>query len=1145
MERTKEIKNPLLETYGKIVNGYFAPNKKIHDPITLFPGVDAHSNAPPHNPDLAYFDPGPVALEAIQNRVDTLRTLLEKEAKEALQQGDQKKKSDHIADKVRAVRGQAEGIQQVTFHLEAFQGALQDGDESLLKGNPFYTLTKLIFRHNTSGALVLFGVLLEELSRNPPEKRGHAGTLRAIWRKSSTLTLLAKLTATIRSLFRHSKFFLDGTLFFVSAFTSYRALIALLQSPGHTEWFTRYFTPAQGETLEITLATLGALALSTIILDFRARLLQGTAEKGALFAGIWAAFLIQPRWIMLALCLTLFSVKTNYDSMAVLFSTGGHLSARLTQIQQQVEQVLGKPGKEINPRSLYGFQAQLKTSVTEVVGKFAQVPDNELAGRDPRKGPRYWAKYFIVNGGFALGTTDIAHSFRNVQYVRNIDQQLQDSGIPFDLPFSQRMQTIADLYTADLEKTAAIVQQHMTELDRLMRVGTLSLPTVQKIYTFDTKQINHHIQEIISALNSSRAKFDQVVQMLDALSERYIRFLGQMDQASATHYETLRFINHLSEQVDIPWENLPTSVERPDQHRFAELATFLKAQYGDSHGNMLLAFILFLSFGIDWLPILLFGRTVARQGIADAQMADELLGYMKEWEEAFVELAKSFFYRPVIQQAFYGLTFPNETGVRNGFYRVLEEIDPNIKDVRDQHTVDQRRSWLRNLFLQPHTLYTMGYNARAGAIETFLSQRDLYFPLFIQYLFPGLPYGKKAQHLLEEGTFLSFYRETERGQAEDKARFTAELRALGNDMFEENIQTTVPNREREPEGLFSSLREKWTTRIKQLPFSIPGRKKVEVDQWTAMVQQAANHQPTPSRHPAERSQPPVDPDQQPVNRILHMLFEQAFREPFPSFPHTRRHWLSSLSSVREDSLEDLDTLHDFIPDFVKMLKKVMTNTLPIIQESLEPLEDICARFPEQCAAHGIEGTEALKEQFRTLEKESLGMWGACVSHLLGDGATSTPLQAHDNPELAGLLSAGGDISQFYDRIHSLMEKAKESAERAKTVEETIMATIQHSVVEIGNLCDSISQMITKINILSLDLRRQRPLPHLKLRALNEGNAVLDRAPRDLKYILDARAKIMANENLFSDENFSELSQLRMVAHTLHSRIDNILNLVDK
>ncbi|MBF0400637.1 MAG: hypothetical protein HQL90_07700 [Magnetococcales bacterium] len=1147
MENAKETKNPLLETYGVVVDRCFVADKTGHGPVTIFPGVDSRADDPSYAPDLNFFDPGPAAMEAIQNSVDTLRTLLEKEATEAKQQGDQKKKFDNIADKVRAVRGQAEGIQQVNFHLEAFRQALQDGDESLLKGNPFYALAKLVFKHNLSGALVLFGSLMEELTSNAPEPVGQAERLRTLWSGSSQRGLAAKLLASLRAPFRHSKAVLDILLFVVSAFTSYRAWIALLQSPDSSAWFDHYFTPAQGETLQITLATLGAIALSFVILDFRARLLQGTAEMGAFFKGIRAAFLVQPRWIVLACCLTLFSVKTNYDSIAVLFSTGGHLSAQLTQIQQRVGELLGTAATGSNrPLSLYGFQAQLQTAVDEVAKGFEVVPDNELTGRDPRKGPRYFAKYFVVNGGFVPGSNDIAHSFRNIQFSRSMDQQLQESGIPFDQPVRQRLQTIAALYTADLEKSAATIQQHLAALDRLMQVGALSLPTMQKIYAFDTKQINLHIREIITALQANRAKFDQVVQSLDALAERYIKFLIQIDKSSEAHLNSLRIINHLSEQLDVPWENLPAAVQRPDQQSFAALTAFLNDHYGQPRGNLVLALILLLSFAIDLLPLLLFGYSAARQGRTDAQMADELLNYMKEWEDAFVELAKSFFYRPVIQQTFHGLTFPNETGVRNAFYKVLEGIDTSVKDIKDHRTVDQRRAWLRGLFVQPHTLHTMGYNARAGAIETFLTQKSYYFPLFIQQLFPGLPYGKKAQQLLDTETFLGYYLKTEAGQALDKEQFSAELRRLGGDGCgepepEEGLEESPP-----VTGLLSRLRQQVATQLGRISFTLPGRRpEVEVDQWTAMIQKAASEQPSPTPKLAEAAADPANLPRHILSDWAELILERAFREPFPRFPHTRRNWIISISSVREDSLEDLDTLHDFIPDFVKMLKKVMTNTLPVIQETLEPLEEICRRFPEQCAIHGIEGTAELKEQFRALEKESLGMWGACVSHLLGDGTPANALQTQNNPELAGLLAAGGDISQFYERIHTLMENAKEAAQRAKTVEETIIATIKHAVIEIKDLCDSINQMLVKINILSLALRRQRPLPQQKLRALNEGNAVLDRAPRDVQYILNARAKILANENLYSDENFSELSQLRIVAHTLHGRVDNILNLVDK
>ncbi|MBF0461590.1 MAG: hypothetical protein HQL87_09355 [Magnetococcales bacterium] len=1163
MDNAKEAKNPLLETYGTIVDRFFAPDKAIDDPVFLFPGVESttHLEELPYGPDLVHFTPGQAERDTIQHTVEQLRTQLDKEAKETLRQGDQKKKFDNIADKVRAVRGQAEGIQQVRFHLDAFRAALHTGDESLLKGNPFYKLTKLVFKHNMEGALALFSHLLEELSANAPERTGLSHTWRARWRETSQ-PLFVRLMAGLGGLLVGAKPLLDGMLLVVSAFTSYRALGSLLQESGVTGWLSPYFTPSQGALLQMTLATLGSLLLTIAVLDFRARLLRGAAEMGAVWPGLRAAFLLQPRWMGLALCLTLFSLSANYDSIAVLLSTRDALSEQLATVQQQMDQALGLPDGPVDPthpRSLHDLRARLQAVVTEVGEKWTRIPEEELTGKatsaDPRKGPRYWAKYFIVNGGFVPGNSDVVHAFRNVQFARNMDQLLQEAGIPFDLPIAQKLQAVASLYATDLDKTTALVEKNRAALDRLMHVESLSLATIQKIYTFDNKRVNQHLQEIVQALNANRTKLNQIIQVLDKLSESHLRVLVQVDKSAEKYLPMLRIGDSFTPATGVPSGPFALgSVQQPRQKNVAELSAFLNAHEGPVQGKIWMTVILFLAFAIDGLPWLLFGRTAARQGMLDAQMAEELLNYMKEWEDTFIGLAKSFFYRPAVQQALWGLTFPNETGVRNAFFKVLEEMDANVKDPRDHHTMDQRRAWLRNLFVAPHTLYATGYQARARAIERFLARREETFPRLIKHLFSGLPCGKKYRENLENETFLDFYRQTESGQFLDKEQFAAELHRIGTDAPDDTGQRG----DGRPGALpgvwagFSRLSQLLVAQWHRLPLRLPRRQPVAVDAWTTLVQQAVNTQTLPRPGTAadpqrEASQPPpTHPSHPQLQKLLFLLCQQAFREPFPTFPHTRRNWLISMSAVNEESLEDLDTLHDFIPDFVKMLKKVMTNTLPIIQESLEPLEEICTRFPEQCAAQGITGTAELKERFRALEKESLGMWGACVSHLLGDGTTLNPqFHAANNPELAGLLAAGGDISQFYDRIHTLMNDAREAAQRAKTVEEATLATVKHSVMEIKNLCESIQQMLVKINMLSLELRRQRPLPHLKLRALNEGGSILDRAPRDVKHILEAREKVLASDNLFSDDNVNELSQLRSMAHALHNRVDNLLNLVDK
>ena len=1147
MESTPEKINPLLETYGTVVDRFFSREKPIDSPVFIFPGIESTSQADelPYKPDLIYFDPGETQVKAIQQWVENLRSILESEGREAHQTGSQKRKLDNIADKVRAVRGQAEGIQQLNFHLNAFRKALETGDESLLKGNPFYDLTKRIFKHNITGALVLFNHLQLELASNAPDRVEPLRSLREIFGGAEkTKNIGKKIKETIGSFFGASKIFLETFLFLISSFTTYRAVSALLQTPAMEEQFSHYFTPNQGALLQWMLATLAGILLTTAILDFKATLFRGMAEKGAVLSGIRTAFLAYPRWLVLALLLSAVSVKTNYDSISTIFSKKEYLIEQREQIHKKVTQALGSQETvdTTNPQSLHDLQAILKSVAADVSQKFAQIPEEELKGRDPRKGPRYWGKYFIVNGGFELGVNDVAHAFRNVRFARNMDQELQESGLPLDISLAKKLERLVNKQNTDLQRTVAVVQEHLLALDQLMRVGALSLHTVQRIFAFDHKQVNVHVQKISEALNANRAMFDTVVKEMDTFSEQYINLLAQLSKSSVAHFKPLRIKNNITSPKFTTLDKLQSEfIQAADQKSLLELTAFLSERYGVLRGKGFIALILFLSFAIDFLPLLLFSRKTARQGLADAQIFPELLTYLKDWEDAFVELAKSFFYRPAVQQVFRGLTFPNETGVRNAFFGLLEEIDADVKDVRDYRTMEQRWIWLRGLFIPTRTVNITGYNARVAAIELFLSQKNVCFPKLIQRLFPGIPYEKKFEKNLNEETFLQFYTKTETGQARDKERFSNELKRVGRDDL--IVEEVAPTELGDTPGFLARIRHQLTKIMHRIKTSTPNQDSNDLNQWTAMVQQAGVNKPQLSSTTTSAKQG-SSPDTR--QGPLYLLLERAFMEPFPAFPYTRRNWLIEMSSVDEKSLEDLDTLHDFIPDFVKMLKKVLTNTLPVIQESLDPLEDICARFPEQCTAQGIVVTSELKDRFKEIEKESLGMWSACVSHLLGEEATlNTQFQKTDADGLAGVLAEGGDISRFYDRIHTLMNDAQESAQQAKAIEASAMASIQSSVGEIKALCDDVNKMLVKINILSLELRKKRPLPHAKLRGLNEGSTLLERAPREARSILETREKILARSSLFTDKNYSELLQLKSRAQALHGRVDNILNLVDK
>ena len=1148
MDHATEIKNPLLETYGAVVDGFFAPGTAIHSPIFIFPGIKSASQVDelPYKPDLVHFDPGHSQLQAIQETVQRLRQTLEEERKEHHQTGNQRKKFDNIADRVRAVRGQAEGIQQLSFHLESFRKALKTWDESLLQGNPFYTLTRLIFKHNIDGTIVLLKHLQTDLAANAPDSVQSVRSLRQIWtgpRKMQDIP--AKIIESLGGLFKFSKIFLEIILFSLSTFATHQAVSTLLHRPNVIALLEKFFSPSQADLLQFMLSALGGILLTLVVLDFKAKLFRGIAESGAVASGLRATVEIHPRWIVIASLLVLLSIKTNYDSISPIFSKKEFLSEQLENIHKKVESILGNPEKvnPTTPQSLYDLQAFLATVGEAISQKFSQVPEDELSGKDPRKGPRYYGKYFLINGGFELGVNDVAHMFRNVQFSRNMDQTLKESGLVLDLPFSQKMAQIVKNQALAFNKSTKTVHDHLAALDQLMQVGSFSPATVQKILTFDTTQINFHLQAISEALATNRKQFDSALKAMDVLSATYIKIIAQIDHSDDSKFQTLRVQERVA-TLQLPSSDLLLfdAVSMENERSFFELAAFMTDRFGHFYGKFLMGLILFLAIAIDLLPLLLFSRKTAQQGLADSHVFSEMLSYMKDWEDAFVELTKSFFYRPAIQQILRGLTFPNETGVRNAFFKLLEEINAEVKDIKDLSAMEQNKTWFLGLFFQTRSINITGYNARAEAIETLLTHNEIYFPKLIKLLFPGFPYEKKSGKNLTERTFLQLYQEIEIGQANDKELFSAELRGIGRGGLVVETDGTD-----ELHG-----RSQWMERLSQhfsvfrgrlkLPFW--GRKNAAVDPWTMMVHQAISNPPSPS-HPLHAKE---DVNHKPatLQTFWYTLFERGWREPFPTFPHTRRNWLIEMSSVDEKSLEDLDTLHDFIPDFVKMLKKVLTNTLPIIQESLDPLDDIYARFPGQCNEKGIVITSHLKDRFKEIEKESLGLWGACVSHLLGEDSTVNSLhQKLDVSGLAGVLANGGDISKFYDRIHTLMSDARSAAQQAKGIEEAAINAINGSIGEIKVLCDDVNQMLIKINILSLELRRRRPLPHFKLRGLNEGSALLERAPRHARTLLEAREKILSSRAIYTDENYNELLQLKSQAQALHSRVDNILNLVDK
>ncbi len=1145
MEHGSAIKNPLLETYGSVVTGFFAPGKAVGDPVAIFPGLERESQADtlPYKPDLEFFQPGAAEIKKIQQTVDQLREALRRENQMASSLGDRTKRRAKMADRVRAVKGQAEGIQQVHFHMDAFQKAIASGDESLLAGNPFYDLAKLIFRLNCSGAVVLWNHLQTELASNAPEPVRLSRPLRDIWKRSKKRrSPLNRLFETVGLLFYKTKPLLETVLILVSGFTTWLAVDGLLQTPEASRFLLALIDGRQEGTLRFLLSLTAAFFVGTTVLDFKRRLFLASAESGRVLKGLRTAFLVDPRWMLVAGFVVFFSVKTNYDAIVSVVSKGAYLTEQSTRVGNTVNGVLGGPGtvNADNPVTLYDLRAWLKKRTGATVAFFEDIPPGELQGRDPRKGPRYWSKHYIVLGGYQPGKRDVAHSFRNVGYARRKDDALKRSGLDLSTSLAQKIQKIVDKYNEDFDATVERVQKRMAELDGLMRVESLTLANLPALLTAAPREFNGPLDEIVQAVVANKRLFDESLAELNRLFPPYLQLLREIDPKLDGQFraaeEKWRFATFGLPAIEsLRTTHIPPATDLS----FEQLKKGLVAEHGSGRGKVLLMVLLLASFAIDFLTVLLYIRKTARQGAADRLVSQEIVKYLREWENAFVDLYKSFFYRPAVQQVFRGMTFPNETGVRNAYYKLLEEVEPRVKDAADMTSGERFKQWWGELFRPTRTLYITGYNTRALTIDKLLTKKNTYFPRIFERLLPGLQLGKFPK----SASFLDLYQNTEEGQSRDKREFSLELKrvAMANDptlVFDE------PEEDGRPVSRISRFFGTVSTRVKSIGRIVPRGKGRHPDRWTSMVKAAAGTVDKKVEKENEEAEPAGEGGL--VVTLRELLFERAFHGPFPRFTHTRRSWLLEMSSVDEQSLEDLDTLHDFIPDFVKMLKKVLTNTLPVIQESLDPLESICARFPESCSERGISDTGVLNQKLQELEKESLGMWGACVSHLLGDeGGSGVQLNKPDISSLTDILADGGDISHFYDRIHALMNDAEEAVAAAREIENTAVDTIKTGLDEIKTGCDEVNRMLVKINFLGLELRKLRPLPHAKLRTMNENSALLVGAPKVAEALLAERERVLKQEELFNDVNFKTVAHLKNKAGILYSRVRKVMDAVDK
>ncbi|MBF0420873.1 MAG: PilZ domain-containing protein [Magnetococcales bacterium] len=757
--------NQLFRHYGRLTLNCFSEHSPPGTPVSVFPkgisGVKTGSTLDGHHTGHLEVYADKEQLSFVQKAVDRLREGLLNEANQA--------------------PGRAN--RSTILKLDEFKNALESGREAMMNENPFYELTGLIFRLNQTALKNAFVADQVDADRQLPGSIKVARSLMHLWgRDGAMISTREKVRETLGKVVSVGKIAVGVLLFLGSSLTTAKAIADVMQEPRFIALFGSGFSGAEHESARWFAAIMVGLVFSSIILDFKDRMFQGVAEAGRVFKGIFQSFQRFPRWMLLSLFLTAFSIWTNYDGIVLLFSKTQDLSYQWRLIEKNVLEALGDPGhgNGDNPSSLADLSAVLDKTVADIAARFDRIPEDEMSGAassgKAEKGPRYWAKYFIVHGGYVPGERDVTHAYKPTSAAAGIDQLLVDARFDLKTPLRDKLKVVAAEFVKKLEENRLDVLEDMKNLGGRMVLKNYSLAELQTLFQLEAYHVNESVKAVVAKLEVGTTAFAAVVREMEKVTTEHVDLLRKVDQygiATNTQYK-------IDIQVAIPRVEAIERLKQggiPEAKRrsLEELRQFLFTVYGVFFGMVILGLILFVSVFMDLSDPILYSAMVARWGRRDRHFLDDNQQSLQQWEEGFVRRLRSFFVRPEIRPLMPSISCPGNMIFAHVFHYYLEEIHPHTKDPASRTIMEKFRFWFADLFSNTRMVGVLGYNSRQGAIRKFIKNKEVCAPQFINRIFPGFldPFTPGSSH------FDTLRERIVRAQAGLEARFQEELASIG------------------------------------------------------------------------------------------------------------------------------------------------------------------------------------------------------------------------------------------------------------------------------------------------------------------------------------------------------------------------------
>ncbi|MBF0132994.1 MAG: hypothetical protein HQL75_10470 [Magnetococcales bacterium] len=776
-------KNPIFVQYGQQVDRFFQDDARTIQPEDLFRSTQGmietqQLNLPQGGKRLAHYA-DEADLLFLQASIQRLQEALAKDREE------QEKTSASVRSHPFSP--------PTTQKLKEFRTALAKANEAMLEENPFYELTGLLWRLHAQALQKAFADHLPHHLRNMPRPIKVARTFTQIIKSSREVTSFKeKLREILGKVGSIGKFTLGLVLFVGSTLTTAKGVSDLVQLPVFAHYLGQSLMGSHNEGVRAGLAFLIGFLLSSSILDFKSRLFQGVAETGKVFPGYLLAFRRNPRWVIFALFLTSASIWTNYDGIVLLLSKTEDLSWQWKQVQKQVETSLGDPTQvdTAHPDSLWDLHAVLQANVAQAIQKFQTVPDDEMTGAASSgvamKGPRYWGKYFIVNGGYQPGVQDVAHAYKPSTITDSIDAMLKGSGLDLAQPLEAQLLKLLEDYRQDLATTNAKVQAQMESLEAMMSIHSLSPAELYIFFNMESYHVNHKIQEVVSTLEANTNRLSAMAERLNQLTAATIALLIKVDQAGGVvlnHYD-IRIQVHIP-QLEAIEQLKKGNIPGVQRRTLEELKSILLERYGLAVGGTILFLILFIAISMDLSDPIFYSAMVARWGRRDRHFLEENIQRFQKWEREIIQDIRVFLMRPDIRAAIPNLPCPPMAVVTWTHHLFLESLDATVKDQESLTPPEALRFWFFELFQASRIRFVKGYNARIAVSNRILSTPHVFGPRLLNRIYCGLfnPFRVGVDH------FDIRHEQTQKAMTQAVDAFECKL----NDLAESIAGSTQPS----------------------------------------------------------------------------------------------------------------------------------------------------------------------------------------------------------------------------------------------------------------------------------------------------------------------------------------------------------------